>query len=195
MGFLVTLQADQLRLNRFGCPILVNLAWAPTTESARRPMESTTETAPPRTQESSFLRKRSDHQNPVSAQSPSGVRKENVKPTIRNICREDLYSSARLGVLLKHFERAKLVRPCESDRLAFFAAAEHSLRVGKSNACGLFASIVRRRFYLCVSQEDEDAARRKLASQRDGTASLVASGRQGRSITPLARRISGCSDS
>jgi hypothetical protein len=36
LGFLVPLQADQLRLNRFGSPVVVNLGWSPTTESARQ---------------------------------------------------------------------------------------------------------------------------------------------------------------
>ncbi len=69
MGFLVPLRADQLRLNRFGSPVLVNLAWAPTSESAHRPAKRTSESAPPRTQESSFLRKRSDHQKPARARA------------------------------------------------------------------------------------------------------------------------------
>src|SRR5450432_2478738 len=65
IGFLVSLQADQLRLNRFGSPVLVNLGWAPTTESPRRSTKPTPETAPPRTQEPPFYRKRSITRNPA----------------------------------------------------------------------------------------------------------------------------------
>jgi hypothetical protein len=68
--------------------------------------------------------------------------------------------------LLSLFEQAKhasWVKGCEAERLAFFSAAEHALRVGTVNASGLFAWMVRGKEYRCVAQEDEDRARRKLS--------------------------------
>ena len=100
MGFLVPLQADQLRLNRFGSPVVVNLGWAPATDSARRSVKSTTETASPGTQESSFLRKRSDHQKPARTPDPTGVFDRNGKrPSMRDVKLSDLESPKRLWAL------------------------------------------------------------------------------------------------
>jgi hypothetical protein len=165
LGFLVPLQADQLRLNRFGSPVLVNLSWASTTESAHRSAELTTETAPPRTQESSFLRKRSDHQKPARAPDPSGVFDRNEKkPSMRDVKLGDLESPKRLAALFVDAERLGLVRRSDVDRLNFFAVAEHSRRVGKVNPAGLFGSLVRRRCYSYIAQADEESARKQLAA-------------------------------
>jgi hypothetical protein len=166
MGFLVPLQADQMRLNRFGCPVVVNLRWVPTTESALRTAESTTKSAPLRTQKSSFLRKRSDHQKPGRAPDPSGVCDEKKKkPSMRDVKIGDLENPNRLAALFVDAERRGMVKRCEADQLAFFAAAEHSRRVGQKNPPGLFASLVRTRYYGYIAQGDEDAARRTIAAR------------------------------
>jgi hypothetical protein len=167
MGFLVPLQADQLRLNRFGSPVIVNLSRAPTTESARRSAKLTTETAPPRTQESSFFRKRSDHQKPARAPDPTGVFDKKIKtPSMRDVKIGDLENPKRLAALFIDAERRGLVKRCEADQLAFFAVAEHARHVGNKNAPGLFASLVRKRCYAYTAQEDEEVARRTVAALR-----------------------------
>jgi hypothetical protein len=167
MGFLVPLQADQSRLNRFGSPIVVNLGWAPATESAPRMAKLTTESAPPRTQESSFLRKRSDHQKPGRAPDPTGVCDKKIKkPSMRDVKIGDLENPNRLAVLFVDAERRGLVKRCEADQLAFFAAAEHARRVGNKNPSGLFASLVRKRCYAHIAQKDEEVARRTVAALR-----------------------------
>jgi hypothetical protein len=165
MGFLVPLQADQLRLNRFGSPVVVNLNWAPTIESTPRAAILTTETALPRTQESSFLRKRSDHQKPARAPDPTGVFDKKIRnPSMRDVQVCDLENPNRLAALFVEAERRRLVKRCEADRLAFFAAAGHARRVGNKNVPGLFASLVRRRSYSYIAQEDEDVARQTIAA-------------------------------
>ncbi|REJ90426.1 MAG: hypothetical protein DWQ34_17455 [Planctomycetota bacterium] len=48
------------------------------------------------------------------------------------------------------------------DRLNFFAAAEHALRVGTSNPAGLFVWLLANRRWDYITQGDEDAACRRL---------------------------------
>jgi len=184
MGFLVLLQADQRRLNRFGSPVVVNLQWSSPTKSAPRCELSTSESAPPREHKNLSYR-RVEHQKPGRAPDPAGVQKNNSKPNLRNVCVQDLRSSTRLLLLLQQAERAKLATPCEADRLAFFAAAEHAIRIGTRNAGGLFASMVRGKNYLYVTQEDEDRARRRLADWMEGTPDECASGGGLRSDLPI----------
>ena len=168
MGFLVPLQADQMRLNRFGSPVLVNLSWAPTSESALRSVKSTTETAPPRTQESSFLRKRSDHQKPARTPDPTGVcDMKNRKPSMREVKVGDLENSNRLAALFIDAERRGLVKQCEADQLAFFSAAERAKRVATRNVAGCFVHLVRQGRFDYVAQEDENRARTKLLELRE----------------------------
>ena len=50
----------------------------------------------------------------------------------------------------------------ESDRLKFFAAAEHARVIGTTNPCGLFARLVRSQLWHYLTQDDEDAANRRL---------------------------------
>ena len=168
MGFLVSLQADQLRLNRFGSPVLVNLSWAPITESASRSVKSTTESAPLRTQESSFLRKRSDHQKPARTPDPTGVFDRKIrKPSMRDVKVSDLEKSDQLAALFVDAERRGLVKRCEADQLAFFAAAERAKRVATRNIAGCFAQMVRKGWFSYAAQEDEDRARKRLTTFRD----------------------------
>ena len=168
IGFLVSLQADQLRLNRFGSPVLVNLKWTPTTESARRSTNYTTKTAPPRTQESSFLRKRSDHQKPARAPDPTGVFDKKIKnPSMRDVKVGDLEKPIQLLALFGDAERRGLVKRCEADELAFFAAAERAKRVATRNTAGCFVHIVRHACFNYIAQEDEDVARAKISALRE----------------------------
>lgn len=170
MGFLVPLQADQSRLNRFGSPVLVNLRWGLTTESAPRPAESTTGIAPPRTQESSFLRRRSDHQKPARAAGPTGVFDKKIKnPSMRDVKLIDLENPNRLAALFVDAEQRGLVKRCEADQLAFFGAAERAKRVAIRNITGCFVHIVRHGCFGFVAQQDEDVARAKISALRESS--------------------------
>ena len=91
---------------------------------------------------------------------------------MRDVKIADLENPNRLALLFLDAERRGQVRPCEADRLSFFAAAEHSRRVGTANPSGLFASLVRKRSYAFITQHDEEVARRALAEARDADMAL-----------------------
>lgn len=84
------------------------------------------------------------------------------RPNWRRITPADLISPVRLQELLQQVRRQGLVGDGEADRLAFFAAAAHALRVGTRNQPGLFAAVVQRKLWHHITQADEDAARRIL---------------------------------
>jgi hypothetical protein len=131
-------------------------------------VKSTTETAPLRTQESSFLRKRSDHQKPDRTPDPTGVFDKKIrKPSMRDVKVGDLENSNRLAALFVDAERRGLVKQCEADQLAFFSAAERAKRVATRNVAGCFVHIVRHDCFRYVAQEDEDRARTRLSVLRD----------------------------
>jgi hypothetical protein len=74
----------------------------------------------------------------------------------------DLEDPRRLLVLLEQAQRRGDVGRSESERLKFFAAAEHAVRHERQNPAGLFATIVRRGLWRYASAEDEDRARQML---------------------------------
>jgi hypothetical protein len=83
-------------------------------------------------------------------------------PTLRRLRPDDLENGHRLQMLFEQATAGGLVRPTEAQRLDFFAAAEHALRVAKRNSCGLFFAMIRGGWWHYISQEDEDRARVKL---------------------------------
>jgi hypothetical protein len=85
---------------------------------------------------------------------------------MRDVKIGDLENPNRLAVLFVDAERHGLVTRSEAGQLAFFAAAEHSRRVGSKNPAGLFASLVRKRCYAYITQRDEEVARRIVAALR-----------------------------
>ncbi|NOS99453.1 MAG: hypothetical protein HOP29_02375 [Phycisphaerales bacterium] len=95
---------------------------------------------------------------------PSGV---STIPDLRDVCAEDLKVPARLSVLFAQATARGLIDGGEAARLRFFAAAQHALRVGTTNPCGLFAVVVRRNLWRFVSTGDEDRARALMALGRD----------------------------
>jgi len=169
MGLCRLLDADQCRLNRFGRPLLWLLDWG------QRPAPpehlSTTESAPPREHKKLSLR-RSDHQKPARPAVPAGVCTQTNSPDLRDVKVADLEDPRRLAALFKQSRARGWVRRCESDILAFLAAAAHALRVGTSNPAGLFRWLVERQKWAYLSCEDEDRARiwlRQLAGRCQGT--------------------------
>lgn len=71
----------------------------------------------------------------------------------------ELWDPNRLDRRFHVAVEAGLVDSGIAGRLRFFAAAQHALRVATRNPCGLFATVVRRRLWSFISQEDEDRAR------------------------------------
>lgn len=95
-----------------------------------------------------------------------GVRVQSQKhPNLRLVVAADLRSLARLNVLHQQAAKAGLVATGSAGRLLVVSAAERALRVGTVNACGLFVAILRRGLWRFISQQDEDAALRRLRAK------------------------------
>ena len=78
---------------------------------------------------------------------------------MRNVRTGDLECPHRLEALFLDATRRGLLSRSESDKLAFFGAAERAKRVATRNVPGFFLSIVRQKRYAYLAQSDEDRAR------------------------------------
>lgn len=162
LGILLLAQADQLRLNRFGKPVLVSLEWG--SRSAPRNTQSTTESAPPR-EHKKLSSRRSEHQKPARAADPAGARTRANAPDLNNITVADLKDPWRLAALFKQARLRGWVRKTEAEILAVFSAASHAWRVG-ARPGAMFRWMLFNSSYSAVSCVDEDRARQLLARLR-----------------------------
>lgn len=85
-----------------------------------------------------------------------------AKPSLKRVTLQDLKDPKRLLVLHEQAVGEGLITGSEHDRLQFFTAAERAKTVGSQNPPGLFVRIVRSALWRFLSQDDEDAARRKI---------------------------------
>ncbi len=167
--WLTAVPADRWHVQRFGGRFQVNMAWsAPDTRSSPRLTPVGTGSPPPIVKQE--LHSEIKTREPgVVAQEPS-VTKELPPPTLTRIVTADLRDSSRLLSLFEQAAKRGHLRRCEADRLRFFAAAEHALRVGNRNPCGLFAQTVRQGLWRFSTESDEERARRRLRAWMDPVA-------------------------
>lgn len=163
LGLCRLLDADQLRLNRFGRPLVWLLDKG--RRSAPHAAESPTQSAPPR-QHKQLSYQRVDHQKPARPAGPTGARKQAHGVDIRNVIAEDLTHPRRIAGLFKQARLKGWVHRAEADIINVFAMAAHALRVGKKNPAGLFVSNVASRNWHFLSQRDEDDGRALLRKLR-----------------------------
>ena len=159
-------------LNRHGPLVTVNLEWASAPAECRGlppPRSIRRDDSPPPIREPELLRILTN-QNRAAGRDAGAERERerNGKPSLRHVVPADLTDAARLACLFKQACVAGYVQPTESDRLKFFASAEHARAVATCNAPGLFAANVRERRWGVITLADEDAARRRLRCERDG---------------------------
>jgi len=145
MGWLIAVEEPQWRLNRNGGSFQVNLTWS---HLPPRSVPNGTALPPPDSDKDPLPG--SKNQELRSGVSVKDVQTEDLKQTGRTL---ELHAQAvRLGVL----------KDSEQDRLRVVAAAEHALAVATANAPGLFATILRNNLFRFLTQDDEDAARRRI---------------------------------
>lgn len=164
LGLFRVLNADQLRLNRFGRPLVVCLDWL--SGSAPRSTQSTTKSAPPEKHKKLSYR-RVDHQKPARAADPPGARTRAKAPNLSDVTEADLKDPWRLAALFKQARLRGWVKKTKAEILAVFAAAAHARRVAMRNCPGLFRWLIERREWSSLSLEDEDHGRRLLRSLRE----------------------------
>ncbi|MEQ9617193.1 MAG: hypothetical protein RLN60_04065 [Phycisphaerales bacterium] len=163
LGLFRMLRADQLRLNRFGSPLVVCLQWAG--GSAPRKALPTIESAPPKKHKELSYR-RDDHQKPARAAGPAGARMRAKAPDLNDVTEADLKDPWRLAALFKQARLRGWVRKTDAEILAFFSIAARAVRHGDVNPPGLFSWLLRGRHFENVALKDEDLARAMLGSLR-----------------------------
>jgi hypothetical protein len=174
MGWLVPVSTRQTCLNRFGQRVRVNLEWSRNDISAKpkrsppRPL-STTGSPPPYKDKKLSSRIYMNQKPGNGAPGVSEKRGRGAEPTLHHVVAEDLADVGRLSALHRQAIEAGLISQSECDRLRLFAAAEHAKAIGTKNPCGLFATIVRRRLWAFITQDDEDAAVRTLKRSESGS--------------------------
>ncbi len=177
IGWLLPKSVPQRSLNRYGAEMEVSLTWAWPSggrKSDSPPPKSLPTTKSPPPYKNNQLSLRSKNQKPGNG--PSGVFKEGGRgrvPRMAHVVPADLRDVRRLEALRRGAYAKGYITGSECDRLRFFGAAEHALAIGTKNPSGLFVTMVRRGLWKFITQDDEDAARRRLR-QLDGADGTVA---------------------
>jgi hypothetical protein len=83
-------------------------------------------------------------------------------PTWTDIQLHDLQQDARSEALWQDAMERGHLKQTQPDRINFFAAIAHALRVAKHNACGLLRTVVEQRLWHFLSQADEYNALQRL---------------------------------
>jgi hypothetical protein len=79
----------------------------------------------------------------------------------------DLRDDARSEALWQEAIQRGHLKNTQPDRINFFAAIAHALRVAKHNACGLLRTVVEQGLWHVLSQADEDTAIERLRRATD----------------------------
>jgi hypothetical protein len=137
---------------------------APPTESPPPVSLSTHKTPPPEeTNKEPF--QEHGHQEPAACGPQPGIGAEKTAekpPILAHIIPQDLSQTDRLLALFEEAQQQGIIGGSDSERLTFVATAERARLVGTTNPCGLFAQLVRRGLWHFLTQDDEEAARKRL---------------------------------
>lgn len=163
LGLCRVLDADQLRLNRWGRPLVWLLNWG--RRSAPHPVLCTTESAPPNKHKQLSYR-RSDHQKPAPRSDAAGACKQATEPDLRDVRVDDLTDPLRLAALFKQARLRGWVQKTEADILAVFAAAAHALRCARKSAPGMFVWLLKSHSWANLTNYDDETGRKSLKKLR-----------------------------
>ena len=219
LGWLIPEESRQWELNRYGARFSIDIDWqrsregSGTSSEQKRPAElapppaaSATALPPPESDKKlpagSYKNQKPAFGGPAGAKSleqkaqrPENPAAKEAKPNLRDMVPTDLKEPKRLFELHGQAVEAGFISPSESERLKFFAAAEHARVIGTSNPCGLFSRLVRSKLWHYLTQDDEDAANRRLKGLLFGGAGGLAStlpsmpGMAGQAVQRTARPV------
>lgn len=175
IAWLIPLPTSQ-RARRHGALMAINPQWGSRVESTSDrsdSLDSRSELSPQTTVSSTALsppKKNRDlrrsgtnqNRNPGVDDRRRNSERTTLLPRLNNLTLSDLEDVRRRQRVMHLARESGWIGKSESDRLRLFAAAEHALRLGASNPCGLFVAVVRRGLWHHISNETEDIARRKL---------------------------------
>ena len=174
--------SKQKKLNRHGAWFSISLDWNPPavasgesasevpqvrSEIAPPPPEKCTPVAPPKKDPKTLSESKNQKpgvfgtgngkvSQPKAAPPPA--------PNLKNILTADLSDRERLESLFRQAVDRKWVRPCESDKLNFFAAAIRARNTSARDPVRVFVTLVKRRQWSHVTQAQEDEGRRVMQS-------------------------------
>ena len=194
LGVLERAEADSPREhvceNRWGRAFVWNLEWsrsveeteasdvpahrhadvAAETDTGLPPLSdlSTTCLPGPESDREPSLREDSKNQKPRRGPAGASSKKDGGDaPTLRDVQLKDLRSTARLLALFGEAVQRGLVTNTDGGQLNFVSAAEHALAYGERPPA-LFSHIVWRGLWKFITQDDEDAASKRLKQELFG---------------------------
>ena len=162
---LIVVWASQIRLNRWGLPVLVNLLWGESggrSDAKKPPPKRPVRVDSPPPYSHIELSARCINQKLSRASGVQGRERKERKPSLKDVRLEDLMNPARLDALYAEAKTTGIVSGSSAARLQWFAAAEHAMAVASSNPGGLFVSLCRRGLWEYITHQEEDTARAKL---------------------------------
>lgn len=182
LGWLKVVPASQWELNRWGCRVVIDLAWrrgeaaearGSVSESAPPPSASAPGSAPPDSNQNlSFGEYK--NQNPAPPRpSRSGVCKANEEkqtqapPSLDNVTHGDLESFERLEKLHQQAVVRELASDSEWGILQFVSLAERA-RAHGHEPCRLFSWLLRNQRFEFITLADEEAAQERIKRARNG---------------------------
>ncbi len=162
----------QRKLNRDGAYFEINLSWG--REEKRD--SSPTEFAPPSPKNTpKFAPPKERLKTPYGSkyqETSSGVFTNEKDPNLKNIAREDLENITRTEALYRKAVRAGWLVPSEANALNWIGAAIRAKTVKGGDSVGIFVTIVRKKLWHYVTQEQEDRAVRALKRHREKAPNL-----------------------
>jgi hypothetical protein len=149
-------------VRRHGPVVHVNIQWAGVSIKSPPQTRPVRTKSPPANKKQELLSDPRNQEPPVVPKAAPPRPQVDRTMALRSMSMAELGDPDRLTSRFRLGAQAGLVDDSVASRLRFFAAAQHALRVGTRNPCGLFATLVRRRLWRFISQEDEDRARNSL---------------------------------
>lgn len=169
LNWLRPLDADHWHVQAHGGRATVNLEWQDGSSEGRRavvtaasahlsprPTQNRGRLSPPVA--NSTLPPGSKDQKAALTDGDGARQRAVPPPDIRAVRSSDLRDPRRLSVLFEQAKKLGLVTESAANRLRFFAAAARALRVGRTNAPGLFITIVRKALWSHIAGIDEARA-------------------------------------
>ena len=149
---------------RWGKACVWNLDWNEGTELP--PVSSLSTTGlPPVESDNNPPSEIENNQNPALCGPAPGFSKKaetEPEPTIRDIREADLSDDGRAFELFRDAVDRELIEDTEAGQLRFFGLIEHARRYGTRNRPGLLRSLLERRRWHFITQDDEDLARGRI---------------------------------
>ncbi len=162
----------QRKLNRDGAYFEINLSWGREEKRDASPPQF----APPSPKNTpQFAPPKERLKTPYGSkyqETSSGVLTKEKEPSLKNIAREDLESITRTEALYQEALRAGWLVPSEANALNWIGAAIRAKTVKGGDSVRIFVTIVRKKLWHYVTQEQEDRAIAALKRHREKVPNL-----------------------